>query len=646
MNIEMMHHSPKCTYIINLDRLEPGPRSPRQDEAALCLLNQLLEEGAPAQWALEDFRAFDRIYPAGTFLIQAPFQSRQGIPWEAVMSWQEVNGRQKGACCIEKIAGQVSVEAKKLIVPRIALFYDATTYDNALMHYLTFRSLGFKVTLTSARDLLKDESDPGSVLAQANVFVMPGGSLHFSSFLTPKDAARAIENLRSFVTNGGGYIGVCAGATEALMGSPCPYLNLVDASYHAEWFMPRKPAEEDWEWRTLMGPLLLEIVEPKHPMMFGYGQNTTRPDYGPRVAVEYFGGPSMFNIGSSVTVLARYSVPVHQIPCERVQDIWGSAAVVSSHFGSGKVILFGPHPEWPGPCHRMYAQALYYVACRPKPSNLERIDCQTPFGQEIPDSISAERMQAIVQTVAQAGPVLENCLKMCNSMVKLGAGDRSNPLGIWYDKTLLTFTKELTAQMSEIACHAREFQQEYGRLSCMASSFDDNPRALQWIAYSRSMIEQFFAYAENLPPVSHRITDSSRLEHQSPQKFPLPYEPRTFSDLLSAIMHIEKEIREVDMPCIVKYASLFQHYEIMRASCIAGSPEENKRAMDEMYLKIASFHPLGPLYKAMSTLRHTLDVMQYKIDAHLLNLLTLADRAGEVLSLTDCALAKNVDPMD
>ena len=562
------------------------------------------------------------------------------------MSWMEDQGKQAGINGIDKAREMAKVKSKKLVAPRIALYYDSTTYDNALMHYLTFRSMGFKVTLTHACDLLKDECDPDSVLARSNVFVMPGGCMHFSSFSTPKDAARAIENIRGFVRNGGGYIGVCAGATEALMGSPYPYLNLVDASYHAGWFTPSEPAEGDWEWRTLMGPLLLEIMKPKHPVMFGYGQNAVLPDYGPQVAVEYFGGPSMFNIGSSVTVLARYSAPVHQIPSNRVLDIWGSAAIVSTHFGSGKVILFGPHPEWPGPCHRMYAQALYYAATKPKPSNLGRICSLSVASQEIPDSISTEQVQAIVQTAEQAVPAMENCMRMCNSMVKLGAGDRSNPLGIWYDKTILTYSEALRNQMCEIARMAREFQQEYGRLRCTASLFIDNPRALQWIAFSRSMIEQFFAYAESLPLESHPIADLSGLENQHHQQSMLPPDPRTFSDLLSAIVYVEEEIQEVDMPCIVQYARLFHQYELLRTGCIACRAEENKRAMDEAYLKITSFHPPGPLYNAMSTLRHTLDVMQYKIDEHLLNLLTLADSAAEVLSLTYCALAEELGTSD
>jgi hypothetical protein len=126
----------------------------------------------------------------------------------------------------------------------------------------------------------------------------------------------------------------------------------------------------------------------------------------------------------------------------------------------------------------------------------------------------------------------------------------------------------------------------------------------------------------------------------------LPRDPRTFSDLLSAIVYVEEEIQEVDIPCVVQYARLFRHYELLRTGGLAGRKEENKRRMSETYLKITSFHPPGPLYKSMSTLRHTLDVMQYKIDEHLLNLLALADNAMEVLSLTDYALAEELGRRD
>lgn len=592
----------------------------RNDKAAIRLINKLLEEGVPVQWALEEFQAGDRSYPAGTFFIQHPFHIKRSISCDVIMSWLEQEGKQDGVFCIDKTVEQVRVKSKALVLPRISLFYDSITYDNALMHFIAFRSMGFKVALAKAEELLKNESDSGSILAQSNVFVMPGGSMHFSSFASEDDAAIGIKNIRDFIWKGGGYVGVCAGATEALIGNPHPRLNLVDASYHAEWFMPRDTATGDWEWRTLIGPLYLGIENPRHPVMFGYGREASCHHFGPMVQIDYFGGPSMFGIGGSVTVLARYRAPINQVPCDRVKEIWGSAAIVSSDFGSGKVVLFGPHPEWSDSCHRMYAQALYYVASKPKHSMIETVYSQNP-----PAAIAEERILAILRTATLAMPILENCERMCRAIVSLGAGDRSDPLGLWYDKTMLTYSQALSNQMREIARCCHEFEHEYIRLNALKSLLGNNALALQWIVRSQMMIDQFFSCAENLPPESHKVGESN----WTTMKFP---------DLLSAIRYIEKEIKEVDIPCAVKYAGLFHRYKSLQACYLANPTQENKKAVNEMYLEIASFSPPGPLYKGMFTLQRTLDMMQYKIDIHLLNLLSRADYARDVFSMNDYAL--------
>jgi len=53
---------------------------------------------------------------------------------------------------------------------------------------------------------------------------------------------------------------------------------------------------------------------------------------------------------------------------------------------------------------------------------------------------------------------------------------------------------------------------------------------------------------------------------------------------------------------------------------------------------------LAAPYKGMTTLRHPLDVMQYKIDTSLLNLMTRAQQTTEVLSVTEYALATKMGP--
>ncbi len=607
----------KDVFIITLDEKE---RQGRLDVGAVFhAINQLLGEGVPVCWTMEDFQAEGRSYPAGSFFIKIPFAARRGIPCNTVMAWLEDKMKGAGINAIGRTGDIASIRSKMLIAPKIALYYDGITYDNALMHYIAFRSMGFPVMLIRASDLLKDACNPESFLSQANVFVMPGGSMHFSSFAGQKDAAVAIENIRSFIRRGGGYIGVCAGATEALMKSPYPYLNLVDASYHAEWFTPGETDRGDWEWRTLLGPLLLEIVQPSHPIMFGYGENAVLPGYGPQVAVEYFGGPGMFKAGPSVKVLARYSAPIGQKPCRRVEDIWGSAAAVTTHFGSGRVVLFGPHPEWPGSCHRMYAQALYYAARLRKPSSLDEI-CRHAFsGGILSASIHTDAVQSMLQTAAQAAPVLDRCIKTCQAIVDLGAGDRRDPLGVWYDRTMLTYAKAIKLQMEESAKSAQVLYHEYERLGFMKARFSDNPRALQWTAEGMSTIEQFFAYAASLP----------------------------VSDLLPIIIDLEKEIREIDLPCIERYVRLLHHCRGLLEACTVETctdevKPEVRESLAKLQREILSWQPPGHMYRAMSTLRHTLDIMQYRIDIHLLNLLRLADQANDVLSLTDPALQEEL----
>ncbi len=606
------------SYLISLDE-RSSDRTGGGDQAAIRLINRLLEEGVPVQWAQEQILAGERSYPAGTFFLSLPFKIESKIPCDVIVLWLEQQARREGLLCIQKTAERLSTRSIALVPPRIALFYDHTTYDNALMHFLAFRGMGFEAALVNAEDLLQDDDDPDSILARSNVFVMPGGSMHFSSFASEEEALQGLENIRSFIYKGGGYIGVCAGATEALMGNPHPDLNLVDASYHADWFEPRDAIAGDWEWRSLIGPLYLEIVDPSHPIMFGYSQGSPSLSSGPLVRMDYFGGPSIFETGDSVAVLARYKAPIDQRPSDRVKDIWGSAAIISSRFGSGRVVLFGPHPEWSGSCHRMYAQALYYAASKPRRSVL------ASYSRSPPATISRERILAIAQTAESALPILESCKRMCSAIVSLGAGDRSDPLGLWYDRTMLTYSEALCNQMREIAICCLELEQQYSRLSAFKSLLGGNAQAMEWIDQAQMAADQFFDYAESL---------SSGYQEASDMNGPIS----GFSELLSAIEDMEKKIREVDMPCAVNYAELFHRYRGLNALLLANQTEDCREARDELYLIISSSDPPGPLYECMITLRQTLDLMQYSVGAHLINLLNRADHARGVFSLYDCAL--------
>jgi glutamine amidotransferase-like uncharacterized protein len=622
------------TYIIALDK----DYSARwDDQAAIKLVNQLLEQGVPVRWALQGFQAGDEHYPAGTFFIKTPFTTASGISGSVEMSWLDKQGKNSGIVPVRQTTASIHVTSKPLVLPRIVLFYDQTTYENCLKHYQLFSRMGFKVTLATANDLLVSPDDPSSVLAHSNVFVMPGGALHLWAF--PYDQqANAIANIQKFVHGGGGYIGVCAGATEALAQSPYANLSLLDANYHSEWFDYADPAAGDWDWRALIGPMYLHVTAPQNPVMFGYGPNAVRAAYGPDPTMYYWGGPAMWDEGSSVTVLARYLAPaVGQTTSDKVKDIWGSAAVATAGYGSGKVVLFGPHPEWPGPDGkvqdgRMYAQALYYVASQSKASSLEAA------GTDLPTSISAERVAAITGTVDQARPLLSDMNEAAATLAALPTGGTYHPLGLWYPETVPVYTQTLAQQMNELSADAVSFQREYGRLQQLKARLGNDPQAMQWITQAQAQIEQFFAFAENLPAEPHVIAQSDWTGDGPFQPYPAEREAKAFPDLLWSFSYVDQELRASDLPVAQAYVPLLAEYDALRSAYLANPTAENKQAMDAKYLEISSSWPAGPMYQGMYTLEHTLDVMQYKIDTHLLNLLTRAQRAKEVLSVNEYAL--------
>ncbi len=124
--------------------------------------------------------------------------------------------------------------------------------------------------------------------------------------------------------------------------------------------------------------------------------------------------------------------------------------------------------------------------------------------------------------------------------------------------------------------------------------------------------------------------------------YPVANEAKAFPELLWAFSYVDQEIRDSDLPMAKAYETTLAGYDTLRAAYLANPTAANKQAMDASYLAIASSWPAGPLYQGMYTLRHTLDILQYKIDTHLLNLLTRAERAKEVLSSSEYALSQEV----
>jgi len=604
------------------------------DVNAIRLINALLEEDVPVYWALDQFTVGGTTYPAGTFYIKTPFTTRHGVSSEVMMAWVMWQAKLTRVWKIDVTAQSFTVNSKELILPRVVLFYDQTTYENALMHYLRFRSLGFKTVLANAGDLYtKSWNESGSVLNEANVFVMPGGAVHFWSFPYGAPQTWGIGNITEFVKNGGGYIGVCAGTVEALTTTGYGYLEFVNATMY-------DGVRQDMyarDWKILQGPLYINVEQPNHPVMFGYGPGASRPGYGPQTTIYYLGGPALYNVGLNATVLATYAAPITQEAMSSVSNQWGAAAVIGADYYDGKAVVFGPHPEYPGPCARLYAQALYYVANVPKPSRLDPIE-----NDAMSETTISERVGTIRSTVSQIKPILDETTRTASKIMNMRIGDIYHSLGIAVDVHLLSFCKELYAQLNDIQRYAVKFQYEYSKLNVLKGMVQNDPQLVSLIEYSQAMISSFFNLTANLPPEEHAIFET----HWSGiGPFP-PFtdEATKFEELVNAFNYVNNETTAVLYPTVQDFAKVFQEYEQLRIQNQTAYTPEINATLTEFFQNITSQYPAGIHLQTYYTVFHTLDVVQYKIAYHIFNILTLADRTMEIISYIEFALATAVGP--
>jgi glutamine amidotransferase-like uncharacterized protein len=605
------------------------------DVGAIEIVNQLLEEEVPVMWAQDSFTAGGVTYPAGTFYFQTPFTTRLGVSSAKTVSWLMDEAKNYRVWRID-VTNDVTftANAEALVLPRITLFYDTSTYMNALVHYQRFQELGFKVILANAYDLYSQWwNSSGSPLSQSNVFVMPGGALHLWSFPWGDPRANGIGNITEFIRHGGGYIGVCAGATEALAQTPYTSLDIVNASYSYDWF----DHDEFWEphWRTLIGPISLSVEDPTHPVTFGYGPGALRPGYE-KVNIYYYGGPAIIeaSIGPGISILGRFDAPITQVGSPIVENVWGSPGILTGPVGEGQFVTFSPHPEWPGPGARIYAQALYFVAD-------DVVESPIAPSSSLPAEIIADRVNAITSTVAEIKPILEETMRTATEIVNLRAGDHYHALGLWYDSTVETYAHDVYEQLNDIQRDAVHFQYEYHKLNLLKASITD-PVNLALIDEAQGMIESWFYATENFASEPHAIPQTSWAGEGPFAAFEVSDEATSFDELVSIFEYINNETTYALLPVALNYSATLKELDrLIEVNRTAYTPETNATLLS-YYNNVSSSWPAGDYYKGLYTFQHTSKVFQYKIDYHLLNLITIGDRTREILSFVNHVLAGSV----
>ena len=151
------------------------------------------------------------------------------------------------------------------------------------------------------------------------------------------------EKIRSFVREGGGYVGICAGAYLATAHYPWS-LNLLDAKVIDTQHWKRGVGTVDIEL-TPAGREFLRTPNSKFPIHYANG-----PLLAPagRPEIEDYEEMATFK-----TELAKNGAP------EGVMI--GTTAIVRGRFGHGRVVCFSPHPEMTAGLEVFVQDAISYV---------------------------------------------------------------------------------------------------------------------------------------------------------------------------------------------------------------------------------------------------------------------------------------------
>lgn len=219
---------------------------------------------------------------------------------------------------------------------RVALYDDAGSTGKGVPRVteLLGKDANFKLTLLKGADIA------AGVLKDHDVVIFTGGS-------GSKQAAGLGETgkaeVRKFVENGGGYVGICAGAYLACSGFEWS-LGVLDARTVSN------------KWKRGIGDVKIEVHDTA-PAATGItvGEQSVRYANGPIIKPAERGDiPDYETLATFRTELAENNSPKGVMV--------NSPAWARGTFGKGRVIVSSPHPEQTAGMDAFVASAVKWVA--------------------------------------------------------------------------------------------------------------------------------------------------------------------------------------------------------------------------------------------------------------------------------------------
>jgi glutamine amidotransferase-like uncharacterized protein/uncharacterized lipoprotein YddW (UPF0748 family) len=184
-----------------------------------------------------------------------------------------------------------------------------------------------------------------NLFVDADFVLIPGGG---GSPVANALNKKGLENIERFVADGGGYIGICAGAYLPVKGywnNLTTKLQLVNAQ-----------VVDVEHWNRGSGKVELKIVNP-HPIFEGIEDT---------LSLNYYSGPVIKPSNLSLAnykELAIFKTDIHENGVKPGNMI-NKTAVLEAAYKDGLIILFSPHPELTPGKEKMLTKAMLYVSKR------------------------------------------------------------------------------------------------------------------------------------------------------------------------------------------------------------------------------------------------------------------------------------------
>lgn len=324
------------------------------------LINDLLRENVEVFWSLDPFftnykslsekKSF-REFQKGSFII--PFEgniSKDKLITSIIIDYNISSEIDNNSMNIDAfiLTEKIELNTLKLTEPKIAQHFDIPVRYGWPCYLQIAESGGF----LNFDFLLENEVLAELDRDQYNVFMWPyePDPSRLYEVAISLSNKREFETIRSFVNEGGGYIGSCYGALAASSG----FLNPLSGLHLIQAYNPLIPFLPFSFTLSISDSLMMERAEVLEELYTSYSiiDNNTHPiTFSINNTVkEFFSGPWYIWLGKNTESISTFNDVIlddnKSVPTFIEKRVENSPSWTVSSFGEGNMVLFSSHPEF------------------------------------------------------------------------------------------------------------------------------------------------------------------------------------------------------------------------------------------------------------------------------------------------------------